>query len=275
MLAAVERPTPGADPGKRRRILDAAIRTFGRRGFHEARIADIAADAKVAEGTVYLYFRNKEDLLGVVFDESMDDVLEKGRTIVRSGAPAAERLAGLVDLHLQFIGSDRDLASVFQIELRRSARLVERFSRSKLVEHFRLLGDVLRDGIARGEFRRDLDPRLAVRILFGAADEILSEWLLSGDKKPSADAKQLVGTLLGGFSENEKTKISLKVKRAAGRAVANRGTSGQPRARHSPLEARAEGASLPSSSPFEGRGEAANSGTRRQRTARRQRSNPR
>ena len=105
-----------------------------------------------------------------------------------------------MDLHLQFIGSDRDLASVFQIELRRSARLVERFSRSKLVEYFRLLADVLRAGIASGEFRRNLEPRLAVRILFGAADEILSEWLLSGEKKPIADAKQLVGTLLRGFA---------------------------------------------------------------------------
>jgi TetR/AcrR family fatty acid metabolism transcriptional regulator len=221
--APAERPAAGADPEKRRRILDAAIRTFGRRGFHEARIADIAADAKVAEGTVYLYFRNKEDLLGVVFDESMDGVLEKGRAVARSAAPAAERLTALVDLHLEFIGSDRDLASVFQIELRRSARLVERFSRSKLVEHFRLLGDVLRDGIAKGEFRPDLDPRLAVRILFGAADEILSEWLLSGEKRPAADAKHLVGTLLGGFAagEGKKEKDSAsKGKRGAGKARA-------------------------------------------------------
>jgi len=199
--AGEERASAGADPEKRRRILEAAVRTFGRRGFHEARIAEIAAAAKVAEGTVYLYFRNKEDLLGVVFDESMDGVLEKGRALARSKAPAGERLTALVDLHLQFIGSDRDLASVFQIELRRSARLVERFSRSKLVEYFHLLGDVLRDGIAGGEFRSGLDPRLAVRILFGAADEVLSEWLLSGEKKPSANARQLVGTLLAGFSQ--------------------------------------------------------------------------
>lgn len=280
--AAPEKTSPGADPEKRRRILDAAIRTFGRRGFHEARIADIASDAKVAEGTVYLYFRNKEDLLGVVFDESMDDVLEKGRAVARSEAPAAERLAALVDLHLQFIGSDRDLASVFQIELRRSARLVERFSRSKLVEHFRLLGDVLKDGIATGEFREDLDPRLAVRILFGAADEILSEWLLAGDRKPSADARQLVGTLLRGFAapektgkeEKEKKKISLKVKKAAGRAGVHRAASGQPRPGYSPFEARAEGAVPSPSSPFEERGEAANAGTRRQKPASRNRSNP-
>jgi TetR/AcrR family fatty acid metabolism transcriptional regulator len=206
-----EKVPAGADPEKRRRILEAAIRTFGRRGFHEARIAEIASAAKVAEGTVYLYFRNKEDLLGVIFDESMDDVLAKARGIRDSGAPAAERLAGLVDLHLTFLASDRDLASVFQIELRRSARLVERFSRSKLVEYFRLLGDVLRDGIASGEFRKDLDPKLAVRILFGAADEILSEWLLSGEPAPGFDGRSLVTTLLGGFAA---PGFSLKVRGA-------------------------------------------------------------
>jgi TetR/AcrR family fatty acid metabolism transcriptional regulator len=194
----------GADPQKRRRILLAAVRTFGRQGFHEARIAEIAAEAKVAEGTVYLYFRNKEDLLGVIFDESMDGVLAKGREIARSRASAADRLTRLVDLHMRFLGSDRDLASVFQIELRRSARLVERFSRSKLVEYFRLLGDVLRDGIASGDFRKDVDPRLAVRILFGAADEILSEWLLSGEAAPAFDGRGLVGTLLSGFAVSER-----------------------------------------------------------------------
>jgi len=224
-----DRVSPGADPEKRRRILDAAVRTFGRRGFHEARIAEIASAAKVAEGTVYLYFRNKEDLLGVIFDESMDDVLEKARRVRHSKDPAAARLAGLVDLHLTFLASDRDLASVFQIELRRSARLVERFSRSKLVEYFRLLGDVLRDGIASGEFRKDLDPRLAVRILFGAADEILSEWLLSGEPTPSFRAGELVATLLAGFSA--------KVNRASGAAerIASRNSlSKQKSSRSSP-----------------------------------------
>lgn len=197
--AVKERSASGADPVKRKRILAAAVRTFGKRGFHEARISEIAAAAGVAEGTVYLYFKNKEDLLGVVFDETMDDVLSDGKRIALSARPAAERLLRLVDLHLSFLASDRHLASVFQIELRRSARLVERFSRSKLVEYFRLLEHVLKEGIASGELRRDLDARLAVRVLFGAADEILSEWLLSGEVAPAYDAERLVGTLLGGF----------------------------------------------------------------------------
>ncbi len=192
----------GADPEKRRRILAAAVTLFGQKGFHEARIAEIAAGAAVAEGTVYLYFRNKEDLLAAVFDDTMDEVLARGRDIASSDAPATGRLVRMIDLHLSFLAADRSLASVFQIELRRSARLVERFSRSKLVGYFRMLEGVVRDGIIRGEFRADLTPRLAVRILFGAADEILSEWLLSGEAAPQADARLLTETVLRGFNSN-------------------------------------------------------------------------
>ena len=200
----VREPAPsGADPEKRKRILDASVRTFGRQGFHDARIAEIAAAARVAEGTVYLYFRNKEDLLGTIFDETMDDLLARGRKLAATGASAADRLTGLVDLHLRVLGSDRDLASLFQIELRRSARLMERVIREKLVDYFRIVGGVVKEGIASGEFRADLEPRLAVRILFGAADEILSEWIFSGGAEPVANATKLVGALLRGFASGE------------------------------------------------------------------------
>jgi TetR/AcrR family transcriptional regulator, fatty acid metabolism regulator protein len=191
----------GADPGKRQRILDAAVRTFGRRGYHDAKIAEIASAARVAEGTVYLYFRNKEDLFATVFDEKMDDLLARGREIVRSEASAADRLTRLVDLHLTYLAADRDLALLFQIELRRSARMLQRVIRSKLVDYFRLLGGVLKDGIESGEFRAQLSPRLAVRVLFGAADEIVSEWLFSGEPALLTDARKVVGMLLSGFAE--------------------------------------------------------------------------
>jgi TetR/AcrR family fatty acid metabolism transcriptional regulator len=202
---AAREPSPaGADPGKRQRILDAAVRTFGRRGYHDAKIADIAAAARVAEGTVYLYFRNKEDLFATVFDEKMDDLLARGREIVRAESSAADRLTQLVDLHLTFLASDRDLASLFQIELRRSARMLQRVIRSKLVDYFRLLGGVLKDGIERGEFRAQLSPRLAVRVLFGAADEIVSEWLFSGEPALLTDARKVVGMLLSGFAARDR-----------------------------------------------------------------------
>ena len=191
----------GADPEKRQRILEAAVRIFGRRGYHDAKIAEIASEARVAEGTVYLYFRNKEHLFATVFDEKMDDLLARGREIVRAEASAAERLTRLVDLHLTYLASDRDLASLFQIELRRSARMLQRVIRSKLVEYIRLLGGVLKDGIESGEFRPQLSPRLAVRVLFGTADEIVSEWLFSGEPALLTDARKVVGMLLSGFAE--------------------------------------------------------------------------
>ena len=204
-VAAPPRETSpaGADPEKRQRILDAAVRTFGRRGYHDAKIAEIAAEARVAEGTVYLYFRNKEHLFATVFDEKMDQLLARGREIAAGEDPASERLTRLVDLHLTFLASDRDLASLFQIELRRSARMLQRVIRSKLVDYFRLLGGVLKDGIENGEFRAQLSPRLAVRVLFGAADEIVSEWLFSGEPTLLTDARNVVGMLLSGFAREE------------------------------------------------------------------------
>jgi len=216
---------PGADPEKRQRILDAAVKTFGRRGYHDAKIAEIASSARVAEGTVYLYFRNKEDLFATVFDEKMDELLTRGRAIVASGASASERLTRLVDLHLTFFAADRDLASLFQIELRRSARMLQRVIRSKLVDYFRLLGSVLKDGIATGEFRPQLSPRLAVRVLFGTADEIVSEWLFSGgDPAILTDARNVVGMLLDGFAaRNERPESAPRtIRRKRGRASSSR-----------------------------------------------------
>ncbi len=198
--AARESLPAGADPEKRQRILDAAVRIFGRRGYHDAKIAEIASEARVAEGTVYLYFRNKEHLFGTVFDEKMDQLLARGREIASGGDPASEKLTRLVDLHLTYLAADRDLASLFQIELRRSARMLQRVIRSKLVDYFRLLGGVLKDGIESGEFRPQLSPRLAVRVLFGAADEIVSEWLFSGEPALLTDARTVVGMLLSGFA---------------------------------------------------------------------------
>jgi TetR/AcrR family fatty acid metabolism transcriptional regulator len=218
-------PVPGADPEKRQRILDAAVKTFGRRGYHDAKIAEIANSARVAEGTVYLYFRNKEDLFATVFDEKMDELLTGGRAIVASGASASERLTRLVDLHLTFFAADRDLASLFQIELRRSARLLQRVIRSKLVDYFRLLGSVLKDGIATGELRPELSPRLAVRVLFGTADEIVSEWLFSGgDPAILTDARNVVGMLLAGFAaRNERPEPAPRtIRRKRGRASSAR-----------------------------------------------------
>lgn len=185
---------------KRERILAAAIHCFGERGFYRTRIHDIAARAGVADGTVYLYFRNKEDLLAAIFANVMEGFLERGR--VRAGLPdsAPARLRGLLELHLSGLGRDRALATVFQIELRHSARLMENIGQGHLRDYFQLIADILVDGQREGSVRGELDPRFAARCIFGLVDETATAWVLHGsDRTLEEMAEPLVDFLLHGL----------------------------------------------------------------------------
>src|ERR671925_590929 len=115
---------------KRQRILQAAVKVFARRGYHGARVSDIARGAEVADGTIYLYFRNKEDILVSLFNEVMSDHLERARAELATVAGAPARLRAIAAHHLGALGGNRDLAVVFQVELRQSTRFLERFTAS-------------------------------------------------------------------------------------------------------------------------------------------------
>lgn len=164
---------------KRRRILDAAIREFSRRGFYRTRISDIAKAANVADGTVYLYFDGKEELLGSIFDDSMERFLTAGRKDLEGihGAPA--RLRHVVGLHLASLGEDRQLSTVFQIELRHSVRFMDLYSRGRLRDYFQLIEEVLKEGQSEGTVRKDLDTWFATKCVFGILDEAATNWVLS------------------------------------------------------------------------------------------------
>ena len=131
---------------KRRRILQAAVKVFARRGYFGARVSEIARKAGVADGTIYLYFRSKEDILVSLFDEVMAEHLDRSRRELRriDGAPA--RLRAVAEHHLRLFGENRDLAVVFQVELRQSTKFLERFTASWLQDYFTLLGDVIEQG---------------------------------------------------------------------------------------------------------------------------------
>ncbi len=164
---------------KRERILSAAVACFARQGFYRTRVKDIARDAGVADGTVYLYFRNKEALLESIFSSVMEGFLASARSR-STGGPAPERLAALLELHLAGLGADRDLATVFQIELRHSARLMESVGQGHLREYFQLIAGILDDGQREGSLRSDLDTRFAARCIFGLVDETVTAWILHG-----------------------------------------------------------------------------------------------
>jgi len=169
---------------KRRRILDAAVRVFARKGYFSARVSDIAKKAGVADGTIYLYFRSKEDLLVRLFDEVMSEHVVRAREAVRALPSAPERLLAIAERHLAVLGDNRDLAAVFQVELRQSTRFMERFTASWLRDYFALLDDVIEGGQRDGSLRADVNRKLAAKVLFGALDETVTSWLLSEKRYP-------------------------------------------------------------------------------------------
>jgi TetR/AcrR family transcriptional regulator, fatty acid metabolism regulator protein len=203
-LNAIARKTrpPHADPPpapKRDAILRAAIDTFAERGYFHAQVADVARAAGVAAGTVYLYFKSKDDLLISIFERSMRDGLSRGREAVANLADPPERLRRLARGHLARLGNDRNLAIVFQVELRQSTKFMERFSSTLLRDYLGLIREAIADGQRQGLFRSDIKPTSAAKMLFGALDEMATNWILSKRRYSlEAEADEVVDFFLDG-----------------------------------------------------------------------------
>jgi TetR/AcrR family fatty acid metabolism transcriptional regulator len=185
---------------KRDAILRAAIDTFAARGFFNAQVADVARAAGVAAGTVYLYFRSKDDLLVSIFERSMKEAIAAGRESVQSRNDPVERLREIARLHLGRLGRDRNLAIVFQVELRQSTKFMERFSATQLREYLGIIREVIADGQATGAFRSEMNPTLAAKLFFGALDEMATNWILSHRKYSLVnEADAIVDLFVGGI----------------------------------------------------------------------------
>ena len=189
-------PPPGA---KRDAILRAAIDVFAERGFFNAQVADVARAAGVAAGTVYLYFKGKDDLLVSIFERSMREGLTKGRAAVANLDDPRERLLRLARAHLARLGRDRNLAIVFQVELRQSTKFMERFSATLLRDYLGLIREAVADGQREGLFRADVKATAMAKMLFGALDEMATNWILSRRRYSlEADADIVVDLFING-----------------------------------------------------------------------------
>jgi TetR/AcrR family fatty acid metabolism transcriptional regulator len=164
---------------KRERILDGAVRAFAAQGFHRARVSDVAKAAGVADGTIYLYFEGKDDLLRAVFDRAMGRFLERGRVALSSFEDPVDQVREFVRLHLECVGEDRELAAVFQVDLRKSIQFMQSVSRGLLAEYLDHLVGILERGQQRGAFREDLPAREMAKMIFGVLDELSTNWVLS------------------------------------------------------------------------------------------------
>jgi TetR/AcrR family fatty acid metabolism transcriptional regulator len=165
---------------KRGRILDAAVKVFAERGFHSATVAEIARAAGVADGTIYLYFKSKDDLLLRLFDEKMTELVAEAKAEVSQQRTAPDRLRRFIQLHLALVERSPELASVLIVELRQSAQFLKAADRNKLAAYVDLIAEVVRDGQASGELEASISPGTVKRAIFGALDELALAWLLSG-----------------------------------------------------------------------------------------------
>src|SRR5215475_4243636 len=171
--------TRNSTADKRAAILRAATRVFARNGYFNSKVADIARAAEVADGTVYLYFRSKEEILHSIFDQNMAEAIAAGRKLVEALHDPREKLRRIALLHLQRLGADRDLAVVFQVELRGSTKFMEEFSAAGFAEYLGMLRRTFEEGQRAGVFRRNLNPKLVAKVLFGALDEMATNWIIS------------------------------------------------------------------------------------------------
>lgn len=171
--------TRNASTDKRTAILRAATRVFARNGYFNSKVADIARAADVADGTVYLYFKSKDEILHSIFDQNMAEAIEAARELVKTADDPREKLRRIACLHLERLGGDRDLAVVFQVELRGSTKFMQEFSAAGFAQYLALLRQIFEEGQRAGVFRKDLNAKVAAKILFGALDEMATNWIIS------------------------------------------------------------------------------------------------
>jgi TetR/AcrR family transcriptional regulator, fatty acid metabolism regulator protein len=165
---------------KRLRILDSAVKVFAHDGFFKAKVSQIAIEAGVAPGTVYLYFKNKEDLLISIFEVRMQEINSRFRAAITEKQDGRSRLECLVRMHLEGFQRQPELAACFQVELRQSSRFMRENVKDELQQYLDLIMEIVEHGRRDGSFRNELPVRLVTHLIFGTLDEVVSTWVMSG-----------------------------------------------------------------------------------------------
>jgi len=187
-------------PDKREAILRAATSVFAEKGFFNSKVADIAKAAGVADGTVYLYFKNKDDVLHSIFDRAMDEFITDGRRELATLSTPEEKLRRVAELHLERLSADRAMAIVFQVELRGSIKFMQEFSAAGFAEYLDIIRATIDEGQKSGVLRNDLKPIVCAKMFYGALDEMVTNWILSSKSYPLAPmADEVMKVFFGGL----------------------------------------------------------------------------
>ena len=183
------------DPDKPQQIIEAAVRVFARKGYYHSRVSDIAREAGIAAGTIYLYFKTKDDILVTLFRDKMAEFVGALRKAIADGPDAASKIRRLVSLHFCMLEENPDLAEVVQVELRQGQKFFRGASSQELGAYFALIGSVLDEGVAEGRFRSSLPVKVATKMLFGAMDQMATSWVLGKRGYRLADTADAVAEI--------------------------------------------------------------------------------
>ena len=183
------------DPDKPQQIIEAAVRVFARKGYYNSRVADIAREAGIAAGTIYLYYETKDDILVTLFRDKMAEFVDAQRKASAGEADAASKVRRLVSLHFRMLEDNPDLADVVQVELRQGQKFFRGASGQEIGAYFALIGSVLEEGVAEGRFRRGLPVKVATKMLFGAMDQMATSWVLGKRGYRLADTADAVAEI--------------------------------------------------------------------------------
>lgn len=163
-------------------ILDAAVIVIAENGYYQAQVSKIAKQAGVADGTIYLYFKNKEDILVSLFEEKMGEFVEIIKKRTAGIESAAEKLFMLVESHLSLLAENHHLAVVTQLELRQSNKEIRWRINEVLKRYLRVIDEIVALGVEKGEFQSGLNVRIVRQMIFGTLDEVVTNWVMSERK---------------------------------------------------------------------------------------------
>jgi len=164
---------------KHYRIIEAATKVFAKKGFYQSKISEIAKEAKVADGTIYIYFENKDDILISLFEEQMKAVIDNMEVQISGIDDPAKKLERFASTHLDLIEKNQDMAEIIQVELRQSGKFMKEYKNEKFIQYLNIIEDIISEGQKEGIFRKDVIPKVAKRAFFGALDEVSRFWVLS------------------------------------------------------------------------------------------------
>ncbi|MBM7644760.1 TetR/AcrR family fatty acid metabolism transcriptional regulator [Scopulibacillus daqui] len=181
---------------KYKQIIDAAVSVIAENGFHRSQVSKIAKRAGVADGTIYIYFKNKEDILVSLFREKMGQFVEKIEAEIKGKNDAKEKLLTMVKVHFNQLAADYPLAIVTQLELRQSEPGIRMEINNIFKNYLRVIDEILIEGKQQKIFRDNIDTRLARQMIFGTLDDIVTNWVMNDQKYDLQALAEPVGELL-------------------------------------------------------------------------------